>query len=149
VPVFRTFGSSSNVKSSSPNDASTGVDPGYVSTPESRKQERDNPAQRPSNITDPFPLPFDPRLEGLSLSSEHQSDGLAAQHGAQEPIPLRVPGRDPGQETRDVKIARMIWQTRKRGTLETDLLLSTFATKELKQLSDAEVEEFDVVSKPT
>lgn len=75
------------------------------------------------------------------MSSEHQNEGLI--NGVEEPVPLRVPGREPGQETREVKVARLIWQARKRGTLEADLLLSTFAKKELKQLSDEEVDEFD------
>lgn len=42
--------------------------------------------------------------------------------------------------------ARLIYQTRKRGTLESDLLLSTFAKDELDKMSEVEMKEFDKVS---
>ena len=128
---------------SSPKDGSTGVDPGYSTTKETIEQDRNEPeyAPKPSHYTDPFPLPFDPRLQGLSMSSEHQSDGLI--NGVEEPIPLRVPGREPGEETRENKVKRLIWQARKRGTLEADLLLATFAKKELSALNEEELDEFD------
>ncbi|PWO00985.1 DUF339-domain-containing protein [Tilletiopsis washingtonensis] len=61
------------------------------------------------------------------------------------PVPLRVPGRGPDDETREKRIARLVYQARKRGTLETDLLLSTFARDHLHQLPDAEVIEFDLL----
>lgn len=129
---------------SSSKDRATGVDPGYTATQDTTQQQPPQPA-RPSTSTDPFPLPFDPRLQGLSLASEHQSHGLS-EGDVDQPIPLRVPGREPGKESREVKIARLIYQTRKRGTLETDILLSTFAKDELRTLSDEEVDEFDRVS---
>lgn len=40
-------------------------------------------------------------------------------------------------------LARLQYQCRKRGTLETDLILSTFAQKELAHLSDRELHELD------
>ncbi|KAI5955530.1 emi5 [Candida theae] len=46
-------------------------------------------------------------------------------------------------ETADIKRARLIYQSRKRGILESDLLLSRFAKKYLKQMSDAELDEYD------
>ncbi|KAG8696175.1 succinate dehydrogenase assembly factor 2 [Ceratobasidium sp. 394] len=39
--------------------------------------------------------------------------------------------------------ARLVYQTRKRGTLESDLLLSTFAKEHLPTMSEAELREFD------
>lgn len=105
-----------------------------------------------AQLSDPYPLPFSPDIvdlnnansgpesgpeskwAGLNLASERQTlDNVDA--------PMRVPGRD--SEDRDTKIARLVYQCRKRGTLETDLLLSTFAKKELKKLPDAELNEFD------
>lgn len=80
-------------------------------------------------------MPFDSRI---NLASPSQSDSLT-DYGA----PLRVPGREPGNEGREQRIRRLIYQTRKRGILETDLLMSTFAQKELWNMPDAEVEEFD------
>ncbi|CAN3374570.1 hypothetical protein DIURU_001031 [Diutina rugosa] len=46
-------------------------------------------------------------------------------------------------ETIDVKRARLIYQSRKRGILESDLLLSRFAKKYLHEFNEAELDEFD------
>lgn len=137
-------GASTSIRPYSSDNKGSVADPGY-GTP---KSPAPTSTAKPSATSDPFPLPFDPRLQGLSLASEHQSEGLSANGVAlngEEPIPLRVPGRELGMETRDVKVARLIYQARKRGTLETDLLLSTFAKDHLRSLSDGEVDEFDRV----
>lgn len=109
-----------------------------------------------AKLSDPYPLPFSPDIvdlnnadsgpetgpqskwAGLNLASERQTvDDVDA--------PMRVPGRE--TEDRDIKIARLVYQCRKRGTLETDLLMSTFAKKELKNLPNEELDEFDRVSR--
>ena len=41
--------------------------------------------------------------------------------------------------------ARLVYQSRKRGTLESDLLLSTFARERLGGMSEEELREFDKV----
>ncbi|CAI4050906.1 hypothetical protein SKDZ_15G0860 [Saccharomyces kudriavzevii ZP591] len=46
-------------------------------------------------------------------------------------------------ESLDKKRARLIYQSRKRGILETDLLLSGFAAKYLKKMNEEELEEYD------
>ncbi|WLF76831.1 Succinate dehydrogenase assembly factor 2 mitochondrial [Lodderomyces elongisporus] len=46
-------------------------------------------------------------------------------------------------ETIDVKRARLVYQSRKRGILESDLLLSRFAKKYLKQMTMEELDEYD------
>ncbi|CAI4052626.1 hypothetical protein SUVZ_15G0830 [Saccharomyces uvarum] len=46
-------------------------------------------------------------------------------------------------ESLDKKRARLIYQSRKRGILETDLLLSGFAAKYLKKMNQEELEEYD------
>lgn len=46
-------------------------------------------------------------------------------------------------ESIDVKKARLVYQSRKRGILESDLLLSRFAKKYLDTLSMAELDEYD------
>ncbi|KAJ1673504.1 Succinate dehydrogenase assembly factor 2 mitochondrial, partial [Spiromyces aspiralis] len=46
-------------------------------------------------------------------------------------------------EATETKRRRLIWQTRKRGILESDILLSTFAKEELGGMTRAELEEFD------
>lgn len=46
-------------------------------------------------------------------------------------------------ETKETKIARLVYQSRKRGILESDLLLSRFAKKYLNTFTEAELEEYD------
>ena len=53
---------------------------------------------------------------------------------------------DRSHETPDVTRARLLYQSRKRGILETDLLLSTFAHKHLPTMSELEMREYDKVS---
>ncbi|KZO94233.1 DUF339-domain-containing protein [Calocera viscosa TUFC12733] len=55
-------------------------------------------------------------------------------------MPLR---KDRPGEAVDTMRARLVWQTRKRGTLESDLLLSTFARENLASMSEVELREFD------
>jgi len=138
-----------------------------VPNPSKTDQGATGPAQKEVNaagpsgrvpdakLSDPYPLPFSPDIvdlnnadsgpetgpeskwAGLNLASERQTvDDVDA--------PMRVPGRE--TEDRDTKIARLVYQCRKRGTLETDLLMSTFAKKELKNLPNEELDEFDRVS---
>ncbi|EPQ31987.1 uncharacterized protein PFL1_00185 [Pseudozyma flocculosa PF-1] len=148
--------SSSSSSSSSPSHGSAANRPSPLKT----DQGATGPDQRTSNaagpsgvapdavLSDPYPLPLSPdvvdlnnadsgpesKWAGVNLASDRQNiDGVDA--------PMRVPGRD-GEE-RNVKIARLIYQCRKRGTLETDLILSTFAQKELQALPDQELDEFD------
>lgn len=84
----------------------------------------------PGNFTDPFPLP---------LSSAELTDS--------EPIPqelLPTPLPRPN-ESLDALRGRLNYQSRKRGTLESDLLLSTFAKENLASMTLAELEAFDKV----
>lgn len=46
-------------------------------------------------------------------------------------------------ETVDQKRSRLIYQSRKRGILETDLLLSTFAKKYLSEFTEQELQDYD------
>lgn len=105
---------------------------------------------KPSTKDDPYPLP---------LSPEHVSperDPPKAQ--ADEPIQLdkEVDLSDPGLpfpdplprdgESVEQMRARLVYQTRKRGTLESDLLMSTFAKEHMGTMSEFELREFDKVS---
>jgi succinate dehydrogenase assembly factor 2 len=83
-----------------------------------------------SRRKDPWPLPHTPE----HLASTATPVDLAP------PEPLPRPG-----ETIDALRARLVYQSRKRGTLESDLLLSTFAKDELKTMNEAELKEFDRV----
>ncbi|KAJ3199563.1 succinate dehydrogenase assembly factor 2, partial [Dinochytrium kinnereticum] len=54
------------------------------------------------------------------------------------PKPVR-----PASESIETKRARLVWMSRKRGILETDLLLSTFANKRLKDLDLEALKQYD------
>jgi hypothetical protein len=58
------------------------------------------------------------------------------------PLPRPI---DRSHETPDITRARLLYQSRKRGILETDLLLSTFAHKHLATMSETEMREYDKV----
>lgn len=46
-------------------------------------------------------------------------------------------------ETIEIKRARLVYQSRKRGILESDLLLSRFAKKRLTSFTSEELDEYD------
>ncbi|OBZ67440.1 Succinate dehydrogenase assembly factor 2, mitochondrial [Grifola frondosa] len=54
------------------------------------------------------------------------------------PTPLSREG-----ETVETMRARLVYQSRKRGTLENDLLLSTFAKEQVDTMNEAQLKEFD------
>src|ERR1700731_4556732 len=56
---------------------------------------------------------------------------------------------DRSYESPEVTRARLVYQSRKRGILETDLLLSTFASKHLPTMSESEMREYDKVRRLT
>ena len=141
---LRLFSTTRLAAYSSAKSQATTSDPGYTTTKETLRQSPPAKDAAPSTDSDPFPLPFDPRLEGLSLSSKHQLENLTKD--PEHAFPSRVPGREPGDESREVKVARLRYQIRHRGILETDLLLSTFAKEHLDNLNDTELSEFDLVS---
>ncbi|WWC67284.1 uncharacterized protein I206_101192 [Kwoniella pini CBS 10737] len=83
---------------------------------------------------DPFPLPFsNPEL--ASNSSSRLPDDS-------EEWPIPSPLDRTGENLQTLR-SRLIYQTRKRGTLETDLILSTFAKEFLPTMSYDEMKEFD------
>ncbi|KAL7420356.1 Succinate dehydrogenase assembly factor 2 mitochondrial [Cryptotrichosporon argae] len=89
-------------------------------------------------VSDPFPLPLsDPALAaaGSAAARERPEDVIERWD---LPPPLDRTG-----ERADVLRARLVYQTRKRGTLETDLLLSTFAREQLPNMSEDEMRQFD------
>ena len=58
------------------------------------------------------------------------------------PPPPRI--ERPGEDLETMR-ARLVYQSRKRGTLETDLVLSTFARERLGNMTKEEMEEYDRV----
>ena len=77
---------------------------------------------------DLHPLPLSPEILEQPTNSEE--------------LPPRVPREN---EPIDVLRARLVYQSRKRGMLEGDLLLSTFAAENLSLMSLEELKEFDRV----
>ena len=81
---------------------------------------------------DPFPLPLSEKLAHL-VNAPEEMDGMPIR-----PIPRH------NEDERTLR-ARLVYQSRKRGTLECDLLLSTFASEHLQHMSVAEMREYDQV----
>lgn len=52
------------------------------------------------------------------------------------------PAFDPAEKP-EVKRARLLYMARKRGILESDLLMGTFASQKLKEMSVEQLDEFD------
>ncbi|OLN85954.1 Succinate dehydrogenase assembly factor 2, mitochondrial [Colletotrichum chlorophyti] len=64
--------------------------------------------------------------------------------GEFEGIKFRVePLRRKGEDERTMR-ARLLYQSRKRGTLESDLLMSTFANEHLPHMTKAQMEQYDL-----
>jgi len=78
---------------------------------------------------DPWLLPNTP---------EHLASTAIPADAPPPPAPLPRPG-----ETLETMRARLVYQARKRGTLESDLLLSTFAKEQLGVMGEEELREFD------
>ena len=79
---------------------------------------------------DPWPLPHTPEHLASTVTPEHLP-GLP---------PLPRPN-----EALETTRARLVYQSRKRGTLESDLLLSTFAQENLGSMTADELREYDKV----
>ncbi|KAK7427849.1 Succinate dehydrogenase assembly factor 2 mitochondrial [Neonectria magnoliae] len=88
---------------------------------------------RPLSITTPRRAAAD--------DGSHTELGVGELQGAKFKIePLRRVGEDDA-----TKRARLVYQSRKRGTLESDLLLSTFASQNLPTLSPALLDQYDLL----
>lgn len=86
---------------------------------------------------DPFPLPLS--REMIEANKLRNPQDVVEEWGMPTPI-------DRTGETPQALRARLIYQTRKRGVLEADLLLSTFARDQLPAMDVAQMQEFDKVS---
>ncbi|KAF9557641.1 DUF339-domain-containing protein [Agrocybe pediades] len=80
------------------------------------------------SYADPWPLPHTPE----HMESTKTPAGVAPL----EPLPRL-------NESPETLRARLIYQSRKRGTLESDLLLSTFARDHLSTMTVEEMQEYD------
>lgn len=96
----------------------------------------DPPVANPSSASDPWPLKPPPLPETPSLPPhiKTMSDLLATPHPE---------GRD--NEPTETLRKRLVYESRKRGILEMDLILSTFAKERLSELDDRQLREYDRV----
>jgi len=87
----------------------------------------------PYRKADPWPLPHtNQHMESTTISPNI-------------PKPIPIPRHD---ESLDTLRARLTYQTRKRGTLESDLIMSTFAKEHLHSLTREDLVELDKVTYP-
>jgi succinate dehydrogenase assembly factor 2 len=104
--------------------------------------------QRPSMADDPYPLP----LASLHVTPEQDRSGATAREPDVDLSDPNLPFPDPlpreGESIENLR-ARLLYQTRKRGTLESDLLMSTFGQEHMPSMSEAELKEFDKVCHPS
>lgn len=103
------------------------------------------PEERPSLKTDPYPLPFNAPQLADDPSAAPQRTGQTSLDTLDEELSLPQPLDRTGEDV-DTLRARLVYQTRKRGTLETDLILSTFAKEYLPTMSEEEMKQFDKAS---
>ncbi|KAJ7269804.1 DUF339-domain-containing protein [Mycena rebaudengoi] len=82
----------------------------------------------PALHADPWPLP-------------HTPQHLAATTPPAD-LPPPTPLARPNEPVSTLR-ARLVYQSRKRGTLESDLILSTFAREHLALMDEAELREYD------
>ncbi|SCZ99323.1 BZ3500_MvSof-1268-A1-R1_Chr3-1g05947 [Microbotryum saponariae] len=92
---------------------------------------KDPPAENPSTATDPWTLQ-PPPLPPSPMPEMTMSQLMSTPHPE---------GRD--EEPVEVLRKRLVYESRKRGILEMDLILSTFAKKWLAELSERELREYD------
>ncbi|BGP15874.1 hypothetical protein JCM10213_003697 [Rhodosporidiobolus nylandii] len=121
----RSFAASAFSRSSSSDAGDDKVHPALVADP---------PTSNPSSATDPWTLKHPPMPEPPKLhpSIQTMDDLIRSPHPE---------GRD--NEPTETLRKRLVYESRKRGILEMDLILSTFAKERLPEMSDRELREYD------
>lgn len=99
---------------------------------------KDPPISNPSSETDPWSLvPPPPPDAPTGLETMTMAELISSPHPE---------GRD--AETTEILRKRLVYESRKRGILETDLILATFAQERLGSMADRELREYDRVRPP-
>ncbi|GAA5916409.1 hypothetical protein JCM8208_000908 [Rhodotorula glutinis] len=139
--MLRTLAARTILRTTRPSCASRALVVHFSSTaapPDSDKTHpalvKDPPVANPSADTDPWtikvpPMPEPPQLDP---SIRTMDDLIASPHPE---------GRD--NEPTETLRKRLVYESRKRGILEMDLILSTFAKDRLAVMSDRELREYD------
>jgi succinate dehydrogenase assembly factor 2 len=81
-------------------------------------------------------------MQRLLLKRGVRSSAILLQETSERIIKVDPPKR-PANEPIDVKRARLLYSSRKRGILETDLILSTFIKENLQKMDMKELNEMD------
>ncbi|KAK8126783.1 Succinate dehydrogenase assembly factor 2 [Apiospora kogelbergensis] len=97
------------------------------------------PAAPPSSLDHPR-LPRQRQQCAASRPPAQVDIGVGELEGAKFKI---EPMRRVGEDDKTMR-ARLVYQSRKRGTLESDLLLSTFADKYLPQMTKEQMQQYDM-----
>jgi hypothetical protein len=96
------------------------------------------------NNGDPYILPHTPEHltagRGPAVDEPQEIDLNAPELPFPDPVPRP-------NESLEALRARLVYQSRKRGTLESDLLMSTFAREHMHSMTENELREFDRVSR--
>ena len=99
---------------------------------------KDPPITQPSASTDPWSLV--PPPPPPAQSAQDALDAISMEDLIASPHPE---GRD--SESTEILRKRLVYESRKRGILETDLILATFAQERLGSMADRELREYDRV----
>lgn len=101
----------------------------------------------PYRLADPYPLPLSREVEeqrALPHGGVESSESSALNTETEEEWPMPQPLDRTGEKTETMR-ARLVYQARKRGMLEGDLLLATFARDNLASMDHDELKQFDKV----
>ncbi|EGD73432.1 hypothetical protein PTSG_05135 [Salpingoeca rosetta] len=82
------------------------------------------------------------RLLHVATPTATAKDG---EQGQAEPIVITPSKQDRSNETTDHKRARLLYQSRKRGIKEMDLILATYADQYLDTMTEQQLEEYDSI----
>lgn len=104
---------------------------------------KDPPTSNPSSATDPWTLKPPPLPETPLPTNEQGQVVQSMEELLASPHPE---GRD--NEDAETLRKRLLYESRKRGILEMDLILGTFAKTRLEGMSERELREYDRVSPP-
>lgn len=126
LPTFRSLSISSPAYNKPPRVESDLTHPALL---------KDPPISNPSSETDPWSLVPPPPPEAPT-----GMEGMTIEELIASPHPE---GRD--SESTETLRKRLVYESRKRGILETDLILATFAMERLGSLTDRELREYDRV----
>ncbi|KAK3491394.1 Flavinator of succinate dehydrogenase-domain-containing protein [Neurospora crassa] len=98
-------------------------------------------AVRPASVASRYVIAFSRSASNDSPDNQQKKDlDVGELQGATFKIePLRRVGEDPATMR-----ARLLYQSRKRGTLESDLILSTFAASHLGSMTPEQLKQYDL-----